>query len=77
MQLRSLFANCTSKNLSERKNGLKSKDLKKVRKLSKNRKNKIKRMEYHLGKGKKQTRRGGRRKLVDVEEKGVDIAAQK
>ena len=56
---------------------MKSKVLKKLRKPSKNRKHKIKRIDYHLGKGKKQTRRGGRRKLVDVEEKGVNIAVQK
>ncbi len=35
MQLRSSFKNCKSKNQSGRKNGLKSKDLKKLRKLSK------------------------------------------
>ena len=34
-------------------------------------------MEYNLGKGKKQSRRGRRRTLVDVEEKDVDIVAQK
>jgi hypothetical protein len=44
--------------VSERKNGLKSKDLKKLRKLSENRKKKTKRMEYHLGKGKKSSHTG-------------------
>ncbi len=46
------------KNLSERKNGLKSKDLKKLRKLSEYRKKKTKRMEYHLGIGKKAVTQG-------------------